>query len=60
MATRYSILTGKSHGQSCLAGYRLWGHKESDTTEQLINSNVQAQPWKAAGWSSTGLLHSAQ
>ena len=23
------------HGQRCLAGYSLWGHKESDMTEQL-------------------------
>ena len=21
------------HGQRCLVGYSLWGHKESDTTE---------------------------
>ena len=23
------------HGQRSLVGYSLWGHKESDTTEQL-------------------------
>ena len=28
-------LPGKSHGQKTLAGYSPWGHKESDTTEQL-------------------------
>ena len=31
----------KCHGQRSLVGYSLWGHKESDTTEQLhilINS----------------------
>ena len=31
----------KCHGQRSLLGYSLWGHKESDTTEQLhilINS----------------------
>ena len=28
------FLPGKSHGQKSLAGYRPWGHKESDTTEQ--------------------------
>jgi len=28
------FLPGKSHEQS-LAGYSLWGHKESDMTEQL-------------------------
>ena len=29
------ILPGKSRGQRSLVGYSLWGHKESDTTEQL-------------------------
>ena len=29
------FLPGKSHGQGSLAGYRPWGHKESDTTERL-------------------------
>ena len=29
------FLPGKSHGQRSLVGYSLWGHKESDTTEQL-------------------------
>ena len=29
------FLPGKSHGQRGLAGYSPWGHKESDTTEQL-------------------------
>ena len=28
-------LPGKSHGQRSLASYNSWGHKESDTTEQL-------------------------
>ena len=27
------FLPGKSHGQRSLVGYRLWGHKESETTE---------------------------
>ena len=30
---------GKSHGQRSLAGFSPWGHKESDTTKQLNNSN---------------------
>ena len=30
------FLTGKFRGQRSLAGYSPWGHKESDTTEQLI------------------------
>ena len=29
------LLPGKSHGWRSLAGYSPWGHKESDTTEQL-------------------------
>ena len=35
---QYSCL-GKSHGQRSLAGYRVWGHKESDTTEQQTLSH---------------------
>ena len=30
------FLLGEFHGQTSLAGYSPWGHKESDTTEQLI------------------------
>ena len=33
IATRSSILAGKSHGQRSLAGYNPKGHKESDLTE---------------------------
>ena len=29
------FLPGESHGQRSLAGYSLWGHKESDTTKQV-------------------------
>ena len=29
------FLPGKFHGPRSLAGYSPWGHKESDTTEQL-------------------------
>ena len=32
------FLPGKLHGQRSLVGYSLWGHKESDTTEQLTLS----------------------
>ena len=28
-------MPGKSYGQRSLAGYSSWGHKESDTAEQL-------------------------
>ena len=34
---QYSCLEN-SHGQRSLAGYSPWGHKESDTTEQLSTS----------------------
>ena len=30
------FLPGESHAQRSLAGYSPWGHRESDTTEQLI------------------------
>ena len=33
MAIHCSILSGESRGQGSLAGYRPWGHKESDMTE---------------------------
>ena len=29
------FLPGKFHGQRSLAGYSTWGHRESDTKEQL-------------------------
>jgi len=32
---------GESHGQRSLAGYRPWGHKESDMTE--VTSHVHTQ-----------------
>ena len=33
MATHSSSLACESHGERSLAGYSLWGHKESDMTE---------------------------
>ena len=38
MATYFSFLPEESHGQRSMVGYSLWGHKESDTTEQLMLS----------------------
>ena len=35
MATLSSV-PGESQGRGSLVGCRLWGHKESDTTERLI------------------------
>ena len=32
---RSGRLPGKLHGQRCVKGYSPWGHKESDTAEQL-------------------------
>ena len=32
------FLPGELHGQRSLAGYSPWGHKESDTTEQLTHT----------------------
>ena len=36
MATTPVLLPGEFHGQRSLAGYSLWGHKESDTTEATM------------------------
>ena len=36
---QYSSLE-KSHGQRSLAGYNLWGHKESDMTEHSKTPNT--------------------
>ena len=33
MATHFSILAWKFHGQRSLAGYSPWGHKELDMIE---------------------------
>ena len=38
------LLSGESHGQRSLAGYSPWGHKESDTTEQLTLSQNSFTP----------------
>ena len=34
------FLPGKSHGQRSPAGCSPWGHKQSDMTERLNNSNT--------------------
>ena len=38
MSTHSSILPREFRGQRSLAGYSPWGHRESDTTEQLTLS----------------------
>ena len=35
ITTLSSIVAWESHGQRSLVGYSPWGHKESNTTEQL-------------------------
>ena len=37
------VLPGESHGQSTLAGYSPWGHKELDTTERLTLGDTGGQ-----------------
>ena len=37
------FLPGESHGQRSLADYSPWGHKESDTTEQLSTRDFDRQ-----------------
>ena len=42
------FLPGESHGQKRLAGYSLWGHKQSDTTEAMIHTQtviLQLSTW---------------
>ena len=34
------LLTGESHGQRNLAGYRPWGHKQLDTTEAIEHART--------------------
>ena len=34
------FLHRKFHGQRSLAGYNIWGHKESDMTEQLTHTHI--------------------
>ena len=38
MVINFSIFAVESYGQRSLAGYSPWGHKESNTTEQLTLS----------------------
>ena len=37
------IWPGESYGQRSLAGYSLWGHKESDTTEPTQHTCIITQ-----------------
>ena len=40
------FLPGESHRQRSPAGYSLWGHKESDTTEQLSTAQHSMSVWR--------------
>ena len=40
----------KSHGQRSLMGYSPWGHKESDTTEQLSMYINEGIVFRKPGW----------
>ena len=40
------LLRGKSHGWRSLVGYSPWGHKESDTTEQLHFLSFYSSFWR--------------
>ena len=50
------FLSGKSYRQRSLAGYSPWGHKESDTTEQLSTHtcNVTQKGYTLGVKSATG------
>ena len=43
------FLSRESHGQRSLVGYSLWGHKESDTTEQLTCTHTHTHGCTQAG-----------
>ena len=45
MASHYSILAWKIHGQRSLADYSPWGCKESDTTKQLSMHAHRVNNW---------------
>ena len=38
------VLPGECHGQSSLAGYSSWGHKESDMTGRLSLTHTHTRP----------------
>ena len=42
--TTPGCLPGESQGHRSLVGYSPWGHKESDTTEQLTLSRGYIKP----------------
>ena len=45
---QYSCLENP-HGQRSLVGYSVWGHKESDMTEQLSTAHRACTSWWQGG-----------
>ena len=55
------FLPGEFHEQRSLVGYSLWGHKESDITEQLTLSYATSGPnSEKPGFYSRGVLEYLQ
>ena len=45
------FLPGKFHGERSLAGYGLWDHKESDTTEHAgMHATLSLSEWQCLLW----------
>ena len=51
------LLPGESHGLGSLAGYSLWGRKESDTTKRLIYTHTHTHTQSITLHLSEFLLH---
>ena len=49
-AAHSSTLPGKSHAQRSLAGYSPQGHRKSDVTQRLNNSNTAMQAAEDTTW----------
>ena len=48
------FLPRESHGRRSLVGYSPWGHKESDTAEQLSTAHTVSRACRLLGGSATG------
>ena len=57
MAMNSSILAGKPHGQSSLASYSPWGHKESLSTHATCQSRSSQRNLQVSNSSTRELLH---
>ena len=54
------FLPGKSHGQRSLAGYSLWGCKESDMTEELTHTHTHTHTRVVPSWMGLVYLQESQ